>query len=48
MVPTQIDEDRVDQSVADASGTTHRYSLLDAKTTSVLIRIYTPLFSFIY
>lgn len=48
MVPTQIDEDRVDYSVADASGTRHRYSLLDAKTRSVLIHIYTPLFPLFY
>lgn len=48
MVPTQIDEDKVDYSVADASGTRHRYSLLDTKTRSVLIRIYTPLFTLFY
>lgn len=48
MVPTQIDEDRADYSVADACGTRHRYSLLDAKTRSVLIHIYVPLISLFY
>lgn len=37
MVPTQIDEDRVDFSVADVPRIRPRYSLLDAKPMCVLI-----------